>query len=50
MAFEGETLGKKGHNPPDLMRFEEEEGQLFKRRSLKPIDLDRIANFHDGMF
>jgi hypothetical protein len=50
MAFEGETLGKKGHNPPDLMRFEEEEGQLFKRCSLKPIDLDRIANFYDGTF
>jgi hypothetical protein len=50
MAFEDKTLGKKGHDPPDLMRFEEEEGQLFKRRSLKPIDLDCIANFYDGTF
>jgi hypothetical protein len=50
MAFEGKTLGKKGHDPPNLMRFEEEEGQLFKRCSLKPIDLDRIANFYNGTF
>jgi hypothetical protein len=50
MAFEGETLGEEGHDPPDLMRFEEEEGQLFKQRSLKPIDLDRIANFYNGTF
>ena len=50
MAFEGETLGKKGHDPSDLMTFEEEEAQLFKCRSLKSIELDRIAYFDNGTF
>ncbi len=50
VAFEGKTLGEGGHNLPDLMRFEEEEGQLFKRCSLKPIDLDHTANFYDETF
>ena len=50
MAFEGETLGKDGHDPPNLMRFEEEEAQLFKLRSLAAIILDRIANYYNKTF
>ncbi len=50
MAFEGKTLGKDGHDPPNLMRFEEEEAQLFKLRSLAAINLDHITNFYNGTF
>jgi hypothetical protein len=32
------------------MRFEEEEAQLLKQRSLKSINLDRVAIFYDGTF
>ena len=50
MAFEGETLGEEGHDPSNLIRFEEEEELLFKRCFLKPINLDHIANFYNGTF
>ncbi len=50
VAFEGETLGKDGHDPPNLIRFEEEEAQLFKLSSLTAIDLDRMTNFYNGTF
>ncbi len=50
MAFKGKTLGKDGHDPPDLMRFKEEKAQLFKICSLAATNLDRISNFYDGTF
>jgi hypothetical protein len=48
VAFEGETLGKNGTEPPDLLRFDGEEADLFGLLSLARIDLARVANFYDN--
>ncbi len=48
VAFEGETLGKDGQEPPDLLRFDGEEANLFKLLSLSKIELAHVATFYDG--
>ncbi len=50
VAFKGKTLGEDGQPPPNLMRFEEVDGHLFKLRSLAKIELDWVANFYNGTF
>jgi hypothetical protein len=48
VAFEGETLGNGGREPPDLLRFDGEEVDLFKLLSLSKFQLAQVANFYDG--
>ena len=48
VAFEGETLGEKGEEPPDLLRFEGNEADLFGLLSLAQTDLALVANFYDN--
>ncbi len=48
VAFEGETLGKNGAEPPHLLRFDGDEADLFGLLSLARIDLAQVANFYDN--
>ena len=48
VAFEGETLGEKGEEPPDLLQFEGNEADLFGLLSLAQTDLALVANFYDN--
>jgi hypothetical protein len=48
VAFEGETLGEDSREPPDLLRFDGEEDELFKLLSLSKVDLGQVASFYDG--
>jgi len=48
VAFEGETLGEKGEEPPDLLRFDGNEADLFGLLSLAQTDLALVANFYDN--
>jgi hypothetical protein len=50
VAFEGETLGEDSREPPDLLRFNGEENDLFKLLSLAKIDLAQVTKFYDGSF
>ncbi len=50
VAFEGETLGEDSREPPDLLRFNGEESNLFKLLSLAKIDLAQVTKFYDGSF
>ena len=48
VAFEGETLGQNGTEPPDLLRYEGDEADLFGMLSLERIDLAQVANFYEN--
>ncbi len=50
VAFEGETLGEDSREPPDLLRFDSEENELFKLLPLAKIDLAQVTKFYDGSF
>ncbi len=50
VAFEGETLGEDGREPPDLLRFDGEENNLFTPLSLSKIDLTQVTSYYDGSF
>ncbi len=50
VAFEGETLGEDGREPPDLLRFDGKENDLFMPLSLSKIDLTQVTSFYDGSF
>ncbi len=50
VAFEGETLREDGREPPDLLRFDGEENDLFTPLSLSKIDLTQVTSFYNGSF
>jgi hypothetical protein len=50
VAFEGETLEEDGREPPDLLRFDGKENNLFMPLSLSKTDLTQVTSFYDGSF
>ncbi len=50
VAFEGETLGEDGREPPDLLQFDGKENNLFTPLSLSKIDLMQVTSFYNGSF